>query len=181
MVWCSTLKAVYRVVRGTAGVRFERVTLPLGPASLVVTFMAARDGSLWVATKEGIYGRFTDGRVAHAGRRDSLPHETVTSLAEDRQGRALRHSGCERVTITLAIAAAGRRSARWKKRSGGAVRTRRMSSSLTSGCPGCCATREVPAWLSPVSPVSPQLTLTPRPRPAHYRRIPSRLKRSVAV
>ncbi|MGE5200294.1 MAG: two-component regulator propeller domain-containing protein, partial [Rhodospirillaceae bacterium] len=86
-VWCSTDDAVYRVVVRDGRVTFERVPLSLPKAyPTVVTFHAAEDGTLWVATKNGLVRRQAGGEVVRFTTADGLPHDVITDLFDDRRG-----------------------------------------------------------------------------------------------
>ena len=86
-VWCSTDDAVYRVVVRNGQVTFERIPLSLPKAyPTVVTFLVGEDGTVWVATKNGLFRRHASGEVDRFTTADGLPHDVITDLFDDRRG-----------------------------------------------------------------------------------------------
>ena len=88
-IWCSTYEGIYRLLRRDGRVIPEPVDLgipPVGTPRVEGLFMD-RSGSIWIGGPHGLYRRRADGRIERYTTAHGLPHNWVSSLIEDRQGR----------------------------------------------------------------------------------------------
>ena len=81
-VWVGAPTGVYRFTPGTPQ-PFQR--LPCEPGNVQVIF-GARSGDLWVAGQTALLGRFRNGEWHTFGAAEGFEGETITTIAEDRDG-----------------------------------------------------------------------------------------------
>jgi hypothetical protein len=90
-IWCGTMKRLYRLVE-KAG-RFELLAVDVGIAVEqtkevnVLDLLEDHSGSLWIASFEGLFRLWPDGRTARYTKNDGLPDNNIHDLLEDHQGR----------------------------------------------------------------------------------------------
>ena len=104
VIWCATHAGVYRLDEGAGGVQLEHIEMGMprgGQGDFVQVLVADQQGSLWAGTVEnGLYRRFSDGRVEQFTTKNGLPDRRIEALLEDRDGRmwvATPHGLCQLV------------------------------------------------------------------------------------
>lgn len=103
-VWAGTEQGLYRLHGGS----WQRVAAA-DDAGVVRFFLAARDGTLWMATDGGGLLAVRDGRFSRITTADGLPSDLVRTLYEDPRGRLwVGTEGRGLARLTPAIAPDGR-------------------------------------------------------------------------
>jgi ligand-binding sensor domain-containing protein len=90
-VWCGTANGLYRIEHlgpNRWNVRRVNIGAPRRTGLNMITSIAAGPaGTLWIGAGTGLYRRFPDGRAERYTARDGLPHDHITELRFDSQGR----------------------------------------------------------------------------------------------
>lgn len=87
----GTMKRLYRLDRRDGS--FELHPLDIGgvgenPKQVhILDLLEDRHGSMWIASFNGLFRLWPDGRAEHYTKRDGLPDDNIHDLLEDRQGR----------------------------------------------------------------------------------------------
>ena len=105
-VWAGTHNGLYRLehANGRRSLRSVDVHIPHDYADqrIVADVVDDGHGGLWVAAPGGLYRRWPDGSAARYTMRDGLPHDYLTDLLEDHEGRlwlGARQGGFFRLSV----------------------------------------------------------------------------------
>lgn len=89
-VWCATYDGIYRMEIAQGQVTFSHAKIEV-PAvyegSLMNNLLFDRKGTLWVASRSGLYHRLSNGGWERYSRDHGLPDLFIETLLEDRAGR----------------------------------------------------------------------------------------------
>ena len=89
-IWAGTHNGLYRLehANGRRSLRPVDVHIPHEyPEQRIVADVVDDAHGLWIAAPGGLYRRWPDGSAARYTRRDGLPHEYLSDLLEDHEGR----------------------------------------------------------------------------------------------
>ena len=90
-IWVGTHNGLYRLelANGRRSLRPVDVRIPheYSDQRIVADVVDDPHGGLWIAAPGGLYRRWPDGSAARYTMRDGLPHDYLTDLLEDHEGR----------------------------------------------------------------------------------------------
>lgn len=84
-LWIATYEGLARF-NGETFTTFNKANLPGVRRDTILSFLKARDGSLWIGTNGGGVTRLRNGKTETFGVEQGLPSDIVAGLAEDGQG-----------------------------------------------------------------------------------------------
>lgn len=90
MIWCGTLKGLYRLEKNDGRFALQPVDIGLpteyAEQHFVNALLEDRHGTLWIGAISGLYRHWPDGSFSHFGGKDGLPRDVIQDLLEDRYG-----------------------------------------------------------------------------------------------